>query len=243
MNAISDATAADVQGHSSARTNDRTVTLIVEDNPIDRRRLTAMCDKADLNLAITEVSSIAEMEVALEKTAFDLIFIDYRLDDGDGLDALNIIKESDLNFCTATIMVAGVGQTSIAVTAMKNGCSDYVLKDSLEPHWLKRAVANAVDKSRLKQKYADSELVRTTLAAVLSRFSNECAQDMKPMLSRMLRQIRGLTMAIPVPARKDCSKDIDALVDSCQQLWVFAEGIERAANLICEDELDRQETQ
>lgn len=240
MNAFTktDASAANADIANSGR--DRIRAMIVDDNAIDRRRLKSMCDKADLDMEFLEAESIAEMQAALKVAEFDLIFIDYRLDDGDGLGALSLIKKDRLNGDAATIMVAGVGQTAIAVSALKSGCSDYILKESLDPQWLKRAVTNAVDKSRLQRQYDSSELARASLTEVLQRFSKECTLEMKPILSRMLREIRTLSTTLPDPGRTNCQMQIDALNKSCQDLWSFSAGIERAAEHACKIELGRQ---
>lgn len=205
------------------------LTLIVDDNQIDRRRLKAMCDKATLGLEFVETTSIAEMKAALNETVFDLIFIDYRLGDGDGLGALNLIKKHALNHNTATIMVAGVDQTSVAVSALKSGCNDYVLKDALDPHWLKRAVTNAVDKSRLQRKIDSSEEMRSALTKALQEFSSDCTVEMKPLLSQMLRRVRNLRKSQP-------GADVDGIVRTCEQLWNFVEGLERAAVELCDQQ-------
>ena len=215
-------------------TSTKLVTLIIDDNPVDRRRLKSMCDKAGLDLDFVEVGSIAEMSVALSETVFDLIFIDYRLDDGDGLGALTLIKKNARTKAAATIMVAGIGQASVAVSALKSGCDDYILKDALDPHWLKRAVTNAVEKSKMQRVINDSEKMRAALAAVLRGVSNDCTVEMKPMLSQMLRRVRNLRGMSSNGSSASFSRDMDGLVQSCEQLWKFVEGFERSAMDACE---------
>lgn len=211
--------------------------LVVDDSPIDQRRLKSLCDKADLALDFDEANSLSEMRQALRTKMYDIIFIDYRLEDGDGLSALNAIKSDQKNQGAATIMIAGVAQTTIAVTALKSGCDDYILKDALDPHWLKRAVTNALEKSRLKRDFSESELLRNTLSKVLIEFSKSCTVEMKPILSRMLRQVRDLRgpMAAAAAAGIGTGKtDIHDLETCCSELWNYIEGFERSAVDACE---------
>lgn len=218
---------------------DRLRALVVDDNVIDRRRLKSMCDEAELSLNFTDAGSIADMEAALAEQVFDVIFIDYRLDDGDGLGALTIIKKNNRNHNTATIMVAGIAHAAVAVSALKSGCNDYILKDALDSNWLRRAVVNALEKARMQQEIDVSEDMRALLTMVLKRFSAECTQEMKPVLSQMLRRIRSLRTAPHTASTGQPSNDIDALISSCEQLWQFFEGFERAAIDTCDRQLPK----
>lgn len=211
-----------------------TSALIVDDNKIDQRRLKSLCDKADLSLDFTTVETLSAMKAALGQRSFDIIFIDYRLDDGDGIGALNMIKKDANNRDAATIMIAGVAQTTIAVTALKSGCDDYILKDALDQNWLRRAVASALDKSRLKREFNESELLRTTLSAVLTEFSKSCTTEMKPILSRMLRQIRSLRRTTTTQATSRARQDIQELEVCCSELWEYIEGFEQSAIEACD---------
>lgn len=233
-------TSADQPNLALVTTMNMTSALIVDDSPIDQRRLKSLCDKADLALDFDEASSLSEMKQALSRKSYDIIFIDYRLDDGDGIGALHAIKQNAKNHDAATIMIAGVAQTTIAVAALKSGCDDYILKDAMDQHWLKRAVTNALEKSRLKREFNKSELLRSTLSKVLTDFSKSCTLEMKPMLSRMLRQVRNLrgTMA-PVGSGQGKS-EIQDLENCCSELWDYIEGFERAAIDACDSQFSNQ---
>lgn len=213
-----------------------TSALVVDDSPIDQRRLKSLCDKADLALDFDEASSLSEMRQALNKKSYDIIFIDYRLDDGDGIGALHAIKQNAKNLNAATIMIAGVAQTTIAVAALKSGCDDYILKDAMDQHWLKRAVTNALERSRLKREFNESELLRSTLSKVLTEFSKSCTVEMKPILSRMLRQVRGLRGTTASAGTGQGKTDIQDLENCCSELWNYIEGFERAAIEACESQ-------
>ncbi len=221
----------------SVTRNDRKKALIVDDNPIDRRRIKAMCDEAELDFIFVEASSIAEMQMELRAQTFSLIFIDFRLEDGDGLGALNLIKRDPKNGSAATIMVAGVAQASIAVAALKSGCSDYILKDALDPHWLRRAVASALEKSQLVRAFDASEQMRATLQTTLRGFSRECVVEMRPLLSRMLRQVRKLRALTDDANASKGNEEIEELILSCERLWEFVESIENVALETCEKQL------
>ncbi|MBD3676771.1 MAG: response regulator [Rhodobacteraceae bacterium] len=224
MNSVTELKSAGAESPNPAQTPDRPAALILDDSVVDRRKLKSVCDKADLALDFHEVDSITQMREALNERQYDIIFIDYRLTDGDGLKALEIISTHPSNRLAATIMIAGVAQASIAVSALKAGCSDYILKDALDPNWLRRAVINALEKSRLRQEFDSSEETRVALLSAMKGFSKDCVEEMKPLLSRMMRQvrrIRGRAMTHPggIP-------EIEELESSCRRLWQFLEEIE-----------------
>lgn len=50
-------------------------------------------------------------------------------------------------------MLTGQGSEDVAVAAMKVGASDYVIKDTISAVGLHRAINNAVDKTKLQQKF------------------------------------------------------------------------------------------
>ncbi len=200
----------------------RNSALIVDDDAIDRRRLKSFCTKAGLNLDFVEASSLAEMHVEMNRHLFDLIFIDYRLQDGDGLKALEAIKVHPMNAMSAKIMVAGIAQTEIAVQAMKQGCNDYILKDSFDPNWLRRAVTNALENSKLQRDVDSAQRMRASVVKTMNGFAQDCAQEMKPTLSKMLRQIAMLRSE----TGRIRKAEFDALEQSCTRLRDFIEGIE-----------------
>ncbi len=78
---------------------------------------------------LTRVQTHAEFKAALETNAWDVIISDHTLPSYGGLTALSDLQRSgkDLPF----ILVSGTIGEKIAVTVMKSGAQDYVLKDDL----------------------------------------------------------------------------------------------------------------
>ena len=70
--------------------------LLLDDSTFDRARIRRLGQKTDLALQLDEVSSIAEMKDAVARQVFDLIMIDYRLPQGDGLGVLDYIQHLSL---------------------------------------------------------------------------------------------------------------------------------------------------
>lgn len=191
--------------------------IVIDDNSFDRRRLIHECGKCGVSMQIEQVSSLSQLAEALTVRTFDLIFIDYRLNDGDGLMALEMIYSNPRHLSCATIMIAGDADAKVAVEALKNGCSDYIEKAAITPASIQRAVINAVQKSNMKRDISTAQGMNDALHRVLDRFAQDCIMDMKPVLSRMLRQIRA------DKSGHEASKELE---QSCTKLWGFLEAIE-----------------
>lgn len=71
------------------------------------------------------------MRAAQDKDTFDLIFLDYHLPDGNGTQVLDAIQLHPRNQHAATIVATGGVEAEIAINAIKNGCSDLLMKADL----------------------------------------------------------------------------------------------------------------
>jgi PleD family two-component response regulator len=119
-------------------------TLLLDDSSFDRARIRRMSGHTNLEVDLTEVSSISQLREAVALRSFDLILIDYRLPEGDGLEVLSHIHQSDLNNDVATIMISGEGDMQVAVTAMRKGCHDFLTKDIMTADQLGFAMRGAI---------------------------------------------------------------------------------------------------
>lgn len=147
-------------------------TLLLDDSAFDRARIRRMSSKIDLKVELTEVSSIAELEAAVETRPFDLILIDYRLPYGDGFDVLACVQQSDLNRSAGMIMITGEGDTQTAVTAMRRGCHDFLTKDAMTADHLQTAMMGAIQtvqerRDALAQTALRNDVIRKGLTAAL----------------------------------------------------------------------------
>lgn len=199
--------------------------LIVEDQRFDRTRLKRLIDGLEFDTHVDEADSLQTMGTRLQADTFDLILLDYNLPDGNGLLGLDAIRLDPKNQHAAVIMVTGDGQTEIAVEALKRGCSDYITKDELSPESFRRASINAIQKSHLAIGIETQGAKRQQIEDVLETFSTECANEIKPVLSRIMRQLRDLRDAPALPAKE--MRDRHARIEnSCMRLWDFLTDLE-----------------
>jgi PAS domain S-box-containing protein len=126
--------------------------LIAEDNPDDAELLLRALRKAgfapEWQRVDTEVGFIGALHAGL-----DLVLSDYEMPQFTGLQALGLLKERhpDIPF----IIISGTIGEDTAVAAMKEGASDYLLKDRLGR--LGQAVTHALEQGRLLRERRQTE--------------------------------------------------------------------------------------
>jgi len=98
--------------------------LIIEDEPIVRNLLQSIF--ARHKYGVTCATSLAEASACIGRESYDLMVLDIRLPDGDGhkfLEQVMALPEHPL-----VVMVTGHGTIESAVSCMRVGAFDYVLK-------------------------------------------------------------------------------------------------------------------
>lgn len=86
----------------------------------------------------------------IERRSYDLVFLDYHLQDMDGLEVLSQIQKRPKSEQPAVIILTGGGNEKIAVEAMKKGARDYLIKGSLDQATLRRTMSAALETRRLE---------------------------------------------------------------------------------------------
>ncbi|MBN1141530.1 MAG: sigma-54-dependent Fis family transcriptional regulator [Deltaproteobacteria bacterium] len=107
---------------------------------------------------VTGVSSGEEAIKCLRREEYDLVLLDLRLPDADGIDILTQIKEnwSDL----VVIMVSGTGAVETAVEAMQRGAFHYIVKPC-HPDELAVLVKKGLQASLLDRRVAGFRLMQS----------------------------------------------------------------------------------
>ena len=119
--------------------------LVVDDEPLIRWTLTERLS-ADGYRVVEAATAAAALERHAE--GVDLVLLDVKLPDGDGLDVLKRIKDADPD--TLVIMLTATSSVDIAVAAMKAGAFHYANKPfNLDE--IARLVDNALETTRLRR--------------------------------------------------------------------------------------------
>lgn len=103
--------------------------LIVEDSESDAGLVIRLLRKAGYDVFFEQVQTAEEMTAALARQVWDVVISDYSLPRFDAPTALALLQETgqDIPF----IVVSGTIGEDTAVTTMKAGAHDYLMKDNL----------------------------------------------------------------------------------------------------------------
>ncbi len=103
--------------------------LVVEDSADDAELIVRTLRRAGFDLTCERVETSAAMQAALAHEAWDLVISDFSLPRFNGLAALKLLREKELDL--PFILVSGTIGEEVAVQAMKAGAQDYILKGNL----------------------------------------------------------------------------------------------------------------
>ena len=98
--------------------------LIVDDEP-NMRRILASHLRQDKH-EVTEASGVEAARTCLAAHDFDVVFTDQRMPDGDGLDVLAAVKES--NPTISVVFLTAIATIQLAVDSMRQGAFDFLTK-------------------------------------------------------------------------------------------------------------------
>ncbi|HLY62196.1 MAG TPA: PAS domain S-box protein [Terriglobia bacterium] len=140
--------------------------LMVDDSPRDVKLIVSTLKRGGYNLTYEAVDSVDLMQSLLSQKEFDVIIADYRLRGWTALEALEIVKKSgkDIPF----IVVTGTLEDVAAVSCIKEGAADYILKDRMArlPSAIKRALDEKQSRGEHKRVEAENRRLATAIEQI-----------------------------------------------------------------------------
>jgi signal transduction histidine kinase len=130
--------------------------LLVEDSDADSELILLELKRAGFHVVSEWAKSAEQFQKILDKFVPDIVLADYNLGQWSGMEALELVRAKGLD--VPLILVSGALGEINAVECIKQGATDYVLKDSLTrlPISIRRAMAE--QKLRLERKQAEHVL-------------------------------------------------------------------------------------
>jgi len=173
--------------------------LHIEDSREDSELIRQLLLKSGFECEMTRVENRPEVFDALEKNNYDLILADCKLPDFSGLRALEIAHA--LKPETPFVFVSGTIGEETAIESLRNGATDYVLKDRLSRlvPAVRRALAEAEERTMCRQ--LQQRLREAGRLEAISTLSNGIAHDFNNILTIILGHASLLTMEHENPDR------------------------------------------
>jgi len=123
--------------------------LFVEDDDVDQLAFKREVTRQKLDYFIQYANSFEEAKSFLKSQSYDIVITDYNLGDGNALNVLEYVKKIPL------IVITGAGDEEIAISTMKAGAYDYIVKDQ-ERLYLQRLpdiIDNAIKHNKESQQF------------------------------------------------------------------------------------------
>src|SRR5215472_3766748 len=98
--------------------------IVLEDDAIVRNNLETFLRRQRVDVA--SASTLAAARDYLNRDNFDLIFMDMRLPDGEGIELLKFLQTRPQR--PLAVVMTGFGSVESAVECMKSGAFDYIIK-------------------------------------------------------------------------------------------------------------------
>jgi signal transduction histidine kinase len=166
--------------------------LHIEDSKEDSELIEQLLVSNGFQCEVTRIETRRQVFDALEKNTYDLILADCRLPDFSGLRALEIAHalKPEIPF----IFVSGTIGEETAIESLRNGATDYVLKDRLARlvPAVRRALAEAEERTMCRQ--LQQRLREAGRLEAISTLSNGVAHDFNNILTIILGHASLLTM-------------------------------------------------
>lgn len=175
--------------------NKRLNILMVEDNQADVDLIReALPERGPVTFNIESVPRLSAAVSRLKNEGIDLIFLDLGLPDSQGMETYLKLREAAPHI--AVIIFTGIDDQDVAVTAVKEGAQDYLVKGQVGGNLLTRAALYAIERKQAERKIQETmarlqKAVDTTIQVLLMAIETK-----DPYTAGHQRRVTDLAVAI-----------------------------------------------
>ncbi len=190
--------------------------LVIEDNDGDARLIhEALRDLPATPITLHRAITLQAGLEFLGRNLPDAVLVDLNLPDSQGLDTLR--KVCALAPHTPVIVLTGLNDESMAVTALREGAQDYLSKGELDARLLLRAIRYAMERKENEALLRDvqSRLVQAQRMEAVGRLAGGIAHDFNNLLTVIQGYARLLQDS--QPPESDTHRDLAAIATAADR--------------------------
>ena len=143
--------------HAQTSVRERTKkVLLVEDDALDRRvveRLLARCPR-DVEFAVESVDTLSATVARLGCEEYDVVLLDLNLPDSAGVDTVHKISKVT---AAPIVVLTRQDDEETGILAIRNGATDYLLKDKSLENLLTRTILYALERRKVENELRENE--------------------------------------------------------------------------------------
>lgn len=129
--------------------------LLVEDNAVDARLVTALLRSPSFTLKCRHVIRLAEALDHLEADHTDVVLLDLNLEDSSGYETFYRVQQAASK--AAILVLSGSDDEELAIRTVREGAQDYLVKGSFDGRLLLRSIRYAIERKRSEEALRQSE--------------------------------------------------------------------------------------
>ncbi len=177
--------------------------LLVDDDPFTRRLFENLF--RDGAIELVTATNVAEARTAYDLGDFNLVILDQRLPDGNGLDLFAQMRQ--LRPRQTALMITGYAQVRDAMRAVRDGLFDYLTKPFENLEELEAVISKALEMDRAYREIADLRELFTSRSGDPIVISHSAAME---KLLVQLRQAAPLDTTVLIEGESGTGKEVIA---------------------------------
>ena len=202
--------------------------LVVDNDPERQIFIKSRLKTAEgWDLEIDSAGNAEEALTKLKEKPFDLVLLDYRLPESDGVELL--IKIRQLFDKAAVVMVTAAGNENVAVAAMKQGAMDYLTLEEFRALDVRQLFRRLIETRELVNQNMELRQINTMKTEFIANVSHELRTPLSVVLG-YAKTIKDQSLG-PVAEKQD--KALEAIIERAEgllltlnQILRFREGSE-----------------
>lgn len=141
--------------------NESFAVLLIEDNVLDAQLVRiALCDKQRVptpepHFHLDSAGTLGEGLQRLTQSDIDVVLLDLSLPDSKGIETVVAVRAQAPN--VPIVVMTGLDDEALAVSTLRQGAQDYLVKNHADRRTLIRAIRHAIERKRAQEALRESE--------------------------------------------------------------------------------------